>query len=604
MIGGIFIGSVAILIVAYIVYGRFLNRQFGIDDTRATPAYTMTDGVDYVPTRRPVLFGHHFSSIAGAGPIVGPIIAATWFGWGPVLAWILIGSIFIGGVHDFGSLVMSVRHRSRSIAEICKAYLNPVTYRFFLVFIWLALVYVLVVFLDLTAASFVTVTEADPDQGGTVATASLVYIGLALVFGIATRKGMSLRAGSLIFVPMVFGALLMAHWLPTDPMLIRVLAPEGSWFFENPKYIWSVILLVYCFLASVTPVWLLLQPRDYLSSYLLFACLILGGLGLLVGGISGGNEIQYDAFIGWNSEKLGFIFPALFITVACGAVSGFHSIVSSGTTAKQLPAESAARPVAYGGMLTEGALAVIALATVMVLSGAPAGNPMVTFSAGIGQFMGALGFNPQWGTVFGLLAVSTFLLTTLDTCTRLARYIVEEFFGMRGTHWRYATTLLSLAPLFYFAFKTYPNPANPAVPIPAWSVIWPAFGTTNQLLAALALLVVVIWRRSQGRAIWFIFAPMLFMLASTVPSMVQMTLFNLNVTPLLERYWPGFVRDYATLWNFLNLNGANAAAVPAMGWIMAAMLVMTAVLVADTVLNWGKLGRRGELAGGVGAEAV
>ncbi len=565
MIAALFVASCIVLALAYRYYGAFLNRQFQIDDSRPTPSTTMTDGVDYVPASRPVLFGHHFSSIAGAGPVVGPIIAATWFGWGPVMAWILVGSILIGGVHDFGSLVMSIRHRARSIAEICRLYLSPLTYRFFLMFIWLALVYVLVVFIDLTAASYMAAPASDPDQGGTVATASMLYIVLAIVFGLLTRRGLKIGLGSLIFVPLVFAALLVAHWLPTDPQHIRLLAPAGSYFYEHPKYIWSAILLAYCFIASVTPVWLLLQPRDYLSSYLLFACLGLGGLGLLISGALGRVPIQYEFFAGLQNAELGFIFPALFITVACGAVSGFHSIVASGTTAKQLPQESAVRPIAYGTMLTEGALALVALATVMVLADRPAGNPMLTFADGIGQFLSVLGLPADLGTVFGLLAVSTFLLTTLDTCTRLARYVVEEFFGIGNPRWRYATTLASVLPLVYFAFKEYPNPASPGAMIPAWRVIWPAFGTTNQLLAALALLVVLVWRRAQGRSYWFILWPMLFMLASTGASMVLMIVENLS---------PG-----------------AEGAVPVIGWINLLMLLMTLWLVGDTVLNWGRLGR-------------
>jgi carbon starvation protein len=288
-----------------------------------------------------------------------------------------------------------------------------------------------------------------------------------------------------------------------------------------------------------------------------------------VGGLSGSLPIQYQGLVGIHSETAGFIFPALFITVACGSVSGFHSIVSSGTTAKQLPDESAARPIAYGAMLTEAGLAVLAMATVMVLSGTPAEvgavNPMIVFSQGIGRFLGTLGIGTQWGTVFGLLAVSTFLLTTLDTCTRLTRYIVEEFFDLKGAGWRYATTTLSIAPLLYFSFKTYPNPADPAAMIPAWRVIWPAFGTTNQLLAALALLVVVVWRRGQGRSYWFALWPMLFMLATTCTSMVQLTVQHLG-----------------------------EGGTPIIAWVNIVMLAMTALLVADTVWNWGRLGRRAQ----------
>lgn len=557
MIATMFILGCLIFFVAYHTYGRFLNRQFNINDAVKTPAHTMRDGVDYVPARQPVLFGHHFSSIAGAGPIVGPVIAAAWFGWGPTLAWIMIGAIFVGGVHDYASLVMSIRHRARSIAEICRLYLNPVTYRFFLVFIWLALVYVLIVFLDLTATTFSATPEAHPHQGGTVATASLIYILLAVVFGWAVnRLGLSLKGGSFIFVPLVFLGLVAAHFLPLNTSALPAI------IHGDPKYTWSLILIAYCFIASITPVWALLQPRDYLSSFLLFACLGLGGAGLLISSFTGHLPIQAAAFTGWSTEAHGALFPGLFIVVACGAVSGFHSIVASGTTSKQLTAETAARPIAYGSMLTEGVLALMALATVMVLPSQTVGNPMAVFAGGIGRFLAVFGLPAQFGTAFGLLAISTFLLTTLDTCTRLARYIVEEFFGLKEPRWRYLSTVLTLGPLFFFAFSRFPDPANPGVLLPAWKVIWPAFGTTNQLLAALALLVVVVWRRSAGKAYWFIALPMVFMIVTTTTSMI------------------GLIHQH------LFAQGGS----PAIGWVNAVMMLMTVLLIGDTALNWRKLG--------------
>ncbi|MFW5878273.1 MAG: carbon starvation CstA family protein, partial [Myxococcota bacterium] len=308
MIALIFIASCAVLALGYRFYGAYLSRELEIDPKRPTPAHSMGDGVDYVPARAPILFGHHFSSIAGAGPIVGAIIAASWFGWLPALLWILVGAIFIGGMHDYGSLVVSIRHKARSVAEVCRLYLNPISYRFFLIFIWLALVYVLIVFIDMTAATFVSQTEADPHQGGTVATASVLYILLAMGFGLAIRRGLALGRGSLIFVPLVFGGLVLAYLLPTDPMLVRKVAPEGSFFFENPKYIWSAVLIVYCFVASITPVWILLQPRDYLSSFLLFACLGVGGAGLIISGLTGQVSIEYDAFLGLHAAPLGYLF--------------------------------------------------------------------------------------------------------------------------------------------------------------------------------------------------------------------------------------------------------------------------------------------------------
>ncbi len=561
MIAVMFVVGCVALALAYRFYGRFLAFQFNLKDTHRTPACSINDGVDFVPTRRPVLFGHHFSSIAGAGPIVGPIIAAAWFGWGPTMIWIILGAIFIGGLHDFGSLVMSVRHRARSVAEITRFYLSPLTYRFFLVFIWLALVYVLIVFLDLTAGGFVAKTEAGPAQGGTVASASILYIFLAVIFGLLLKKNvLGLGRGSLIFVPLIFIGLFVASHHPLLP-------GDMPQFMDNPKYTWMLILLVYCFFASIAPVWLMLQPRDYLSSYLLFACLVIGGLGMLIGSATGSIVSEYPWYLGFYHENSGHLFPVLFITVACGACSGFHSIVASGTTAKQLSGEQDARPIAYGGMLVEAALALVAMATVMSVTSVPNGqSPIVTFSLGIGNFLGTFGISPTAGATFGLLSVSTFLLTTLDTCTRLTRYIIEEFFNLRDTaRWRYLTTLTALSPLFYLAFQTYPGPDGN--PVPAWRMIWPVFGTTNQLLAAMALLVVVVWRRSLGRKVWYIALPMLFMLVTTVTSMIQLIMKHIG-TPTAV-----------------------------LGWVNIVMLVMTAMLVVDTARSWGRLaemGSRGE----------
>lgn len=561
MLTAILAGAVLLFILAYLTYGRFLEKRYDVQADRPTPSHTDYDGVDRVPAHRAVLLGHHFSSIAGAGPVVGPIIAAIAFGWLPVLLWVLFGSILIGGVHDYSALVMSLRHRGRSIAEICRLYLSPLTYRCLLVFIWLALVYVLIVFLDMTAASFTTVSADHPSDGGTVAGASVLYILLAVVFGVALRRGwLTLRTGSLIFVPLVFFSLALASWFPISPELLPQL------IHDNPKYTWSLVLIVYCFVASVAPVWLLLQPRDYLSSYLLFACLVFGGLGMLLGSLGGGVPLQYPAFKGLVAGNGDMMFPVLFITVACGAVSGFHCIVASGTTARQCPTERAAKPIAYGAMLTEGALAVVALSCIMALpatTGTGGVNPNLIFSAGVGNFLSTFGVPVGVGATFGLLAISTFLLTTLDTCTRLARYLVEEFFGLQGKGWRHIATFVSLAPLFYFAFAQYPDPANPGAVLPAWRVVWPAFGTTNQLMAALALVVAVVWRRGIGRSYWFALWPAIFMLASTCTSMVQLIRTNLQPT-----------------------------GTPAIAWVNIVMLAMTILVVADTVWNWGRLGRR------------
>jgi carbon starvation protein len=524
------LGGVGLFAIAYFTYGRFLERRLDVDAARTTPAVLLTDGVDYVPSATPILFGHHFSSIAGAGPIVGPVIAALAFGWGPAILWIVLGAIFLGGVHDFTALVASIRHRARSIGQMCRDLLSPFSYRTFLVFIWLAMVYIQIVFLDLTATTFApdaTSAAAASEgaalelrEGGAVATASLLYILLAVLFGLTIyRLKLRLLHGTFVFVPLVFAAL----WLGTRFPLSADLLPT---FLGSPKNTWLLVLLGYCFLASVLPVWILLQPRDYLSSFLLYACLAGGVVGLLATGIGGGAAISWPAFRGWSDPALGFIFPALFITIACGAISGFHSIVASGTTSKQLRSEKSARPVAYGAMLVEGVLGLLALAAVMILAEKPAGRtPVQVFGDGLGRFLGSLHIPHDLAVTFALLAVSTFLLTTLDTCTRLGRFIFEELFSVRGGVARLVGTAATLAIPAVMVFQRIPGPGGK--PLPAWLAIWPAFGATNQLLAALALLVVYAWLRRSGKRAWFVFLPMVFMTITTLTALVQLVLRNL-----------------------------------------------------------------------------
>jgi carbon starvation protein len=500
----IFLSALLIFALAYRFYGRFLEKQYGIDDSRKTPAHTDYDGVDRVPAHAAILLGHHFSSIAGAGPIVGPIIAALAFGWAPALLWILLGAILIGGVHDFSALVASIRHKARSIAEIAKEYVSPLAYKLFLTFIWLCLVYVITVFTDLTSATFV-------GDGG-VATSSLLFMVLAIGFGLSVyRFKLPVWLASLIFVPMVFVVVWLGQQIP-------IRAEQMPLCFGNdPAKTWDLILLCYCFVASVTPVWILLQPRDYLSSYLLYAS-VLGGL---VGILGGGFVLQYPAFIAWSNPKIGALVPMLFITVACGACSGFHSVVASGTSSKQISKESDARVVGYGGMLIEGLVAVIALTTVIMLStGDPLTKktPLEVYGSGMSRFLSVVGIPANIGFSFGLLALSTFILTTLDTTTRLGRYIVEEFFNCRGKAARYVATLATLAAPAVLVLITLKDAQGN--PIPAWKIIWPVFGATNQLLAGLALLVIVMWLKKSGRNVFFALLPMIFMVVMTVWSLV------------------------------------------------------------------------------------
>ncbi|HEX7051619.1 MAG TPA: carbon starvation CstA family protein [Longimicrobiales bacterium] len=518
MIAWILIASLAAFFVAYRLYGAWMSRALGLDDRRAVPAELFHDGVDFVPAKTPVLLGHHFSSIAGAGPVVGPILAGLFFGWLPAVIWIVVGSIFVGGVHDLASLVGSIRHKARSVAELAREYMSPLAFKLCLAFIWLALVYVIVVFVDLTAATF----EDPAYNGGGVAISAGLFMGLAIIFGlIDNRTRLPIWASTLFFLPLVFAAV----WIGGV-----VAIPDGTipQLFGSEHDTWNILLLLYALIASVTPVWILLQPRDYLSSYLLYFAVIGGAIGLLIGGMTGAFSSTWPAIVTpamvreFDVAPLGPLFPILFITVACGACSGFHSIVASGTTSKQLRCESDARRVAYGAMLIEGVVAVVALATVMVLpwgGDALRSQPLQVYAAGIGAFLATFGIPESFGAHFGLLALSTFLLTTLDTCSRLGRYVFQEFAGLDNTKpaVRWISTLATLALPAVLLFITLTDPAGN--PVPAWKAIWPVFGATNQLLAGLALLVATVWLKRTGRVYLFAAIPMVFMVAMTMTAL-------------------------------------------------------------------------------------
>jgi carbon starvation protein len=496
--------AVAAFVLAYIIYGRFLTKRYEIDDSRQTPSHTDYDGIDRVPANKAVLLGHHFSSIAGAGPVVGPIIASIAFGWLPALLWILFGAIFIGGVHDFSALVASIRHKARSIAEIAKEYMSPLAYNLFLLFIWLALVYVLTVFADMTAGTFV--------EDGGVATTSLLFIVLAIGFGASVyRLKLSVFKASLIFVPLVFFSVWLGQQIPISKELVPKIISN------DPAKTWDIVLILYCFIASTTPVWILLQPRDYLSSFLLYASVLGGFVGILLGGLS----IQYPYFINWSNEQLGSLFPILFITIACGACSGFHATVASGTTSKQINKESDAKLIGYGAMLIEGLVGVIALSTVAMLAKdneLTGKAPLVIYGTGMGRFLHVFGISEKLGYSFGLLALSTFILTTLDTATRLGRYVFEEFFRLKNVKSRYVSTLATLVLPAIFVLITLEDSSGK--PIPAWKAIWPVFGATNQLLAGLVLLVIAVWLKKTGKKSTFVLIPMFFMNIMTIWALV------------------------------------------------------------------------------------
>jgi carbon starvation protein len=491
----------ALLTAAYFLYGGWVARQFRLDDTRATPAVVREDGVDFVPTKRFYLFGQHFSAIAAAGPIAGPILACQAFGWGPCLAWIAFGVVFIGAVHDFSTLAASVRHGGRSIAEIAHDEMGPLAGRAMMAFIWIALVYVIVAFADITAGTFVAGTEELREggvafhAGGAVAAAAVLYLALALVLGLVQRfLRPPLWLTSAIFVPATFAAC----WAGTK---------MSTWLLLDHTT-WAVVILGYCALASVLPVWMLLQPRGYLGGFVLYSALAAGLLGVLFGGY----EVEQPFFRGWDAGgATGGLFPFLFVTIACGACSGFHGLVCSGTTSKQIERESDCHAVGYGAMLAEGFVALIALVTIMIAPPAAiAGlSPGTIYGNGIGRFLSLILGEEHlaFAVTFGAMAFSTFVFDTIDVSARLGRYLLQELFGWKGLAGAAAATVLTLAPALAFVAASGRG---------SWVRFWTLFGASNQLLAALTLLVLTLWLRRQGKRSFYTFVPMLFVAAITI----------------------------------------------------------------------------------------
>jgi carbon starvation protein len=499
------IAVLTLLALAYRFYGRFVARRYGLDDSVATPAVAVNDGVDFVPTRPFYLMGQHLSAIAAAGPIAGPILACQAFGWLPCLLWIGLGVVFIGAVHDFSSLVASVRHGGRSVAEIVRLQMGRKAWIAMMAFVWIALVYVILAFADITASTFVGRTEdleglgVHFNPGGAVAMASVLYLVLSIGMGLVERYlKPPLWLTTLIFVP---GTLFMV-WLGTQLSTVLVL----------PGRTWSVLILVYCFAASLTPVWALLQPRGYLGGFVLYMALAVGTVGIFFGGFT----VQQEAFKTWQAPGLtGSLFPFLFVTIACGACSGFHGLVCSGTTSKQIARESHCRPVGYGSMLLEAFVALIALSTVMIAAPQElAGKgPGVVYGSGFGRYLAVLIGQKHllFATTFGAMAFSTFVFDTLDVSTRLGRYILQELFDWSGRQGALLatsiTTALPLALLLLAGEESY-------------RAFWTLFGTSNQLLAALTLLALSVWLHRSRKPALFTLAPMAFVALTTLSSLV------------------------------------------------------------------------------------
>ncbi|MGN1281652.1 MAG: carbon starvation protein A [Succinivibrio sp.] len=515
----LFCMCLAYFALAYFIYGGFLKRLFSLDPKRPTPAHTQIDGIDYVPTPAPVLFGHHFASIAGPGPIVGPIMAA-YFGWLPALIWILVGCVFIGAFHDFAALVISVRNKGRSVSFVMEKLMGYSGRQLFLSFCLLCLILVVAIFTLLIAGLFAKFPE--------VASASILFIIMAPLFSLVTNKfGVSLKKASIVFIPLVFLAVYAGGAYPLN--IASVFGIEES---VLPK-VWICFLAVYIFAASVMPVQWLLQPRDYMNSWLLYAMILLGFLSILFYNPS----IEMKAFEGWSAvtgdKKMTAMVPALFIFIACGACSGFHALVASGTTSKQLNNEKNALPIGYGSMLIEGVLGIMALVAVMSMSKGQftelGRNPPAAFATGISQFSSALGLDPAYSKTFISLAISAFMMTSLDTATRLGRFICQELFMARSEKEENGASVKTaevgivrkcLTNKFFTSLLIIGVSMLMALSGEA-SSLWPIFGASNQLMSALTLLVITLWLLSKNVNWVVAFIPMVFMMVMSIWGVIQ-----------------------------------------------------------------------------------
>ena len=499
--------AIAVLGGGYLFYGRWLAKTWGIDPKAKTPAYELQDGVDYEPADTHIVFGHQFASIAGAGPINGPIQAAV-FGWVPVLLWVLIGGVFFGAVQDFSAMYASVKNKGRTIGYIIEEYIGKIGKKLFLLFCWLFCILVVAAFADVVAGTFngFTAEGAKIASNGSVATTSMLFIIEAVALGMLLRYSkLNKWVNTLIAIGLLVAGVAVGLALP-------IYIPTGTW---------HVIIFIYILIASVVPVWALLQPRDYLNSYLLVFMI----LAAVVGVIATNPSINLPAFTSFTVEGTGNLFPILFVTIACGAVSGFHALVSSGTASKQIKNEKNMLPVSFGAMLLESMLAVIALIAVASFASGEAAEagystPAQVFAGGVANFLAKIGM--PHNVVFTLinLAVSAFALTSLDSVARVGRLSFQELFLDASVEddnmepWRrvltnkYFATVITLVLAYILAKLGYKN-------------IWPLFGSANQLLSALALIACAVYLKKTNRKGWMLWIPMVIMLCVTLTALIQ-----------------------------------------------------------------------------------
>ena len=504
----VLIGIVA-LSAGYLLYGRWLAKKWGIDPKAKTPAYTHEDGQDYVPSSKFTVFSHQFSSIAGAGPVTGPILASV-FGWVPVLLWLIIGGLFFGAVQDFGALYASVKNEGKSMGMIIEKYIGKTGRKLFMLFCWLFTLLVIAAFTDMVAGTFngVGLDSAETAYANSAAASiSMLFIVVAVIFGVIQK-----HVGK------------MNEWVKAVvaiALLVAMFAVGMKLPIYTSKTAWIYIIMAYLFLASVLPMWLLMQPRDYMTTFMLLGMII----GAVVGVVVAHPQMQLNAFNGFNVNGSG-LFPTLFVTIACGAVSGFHSLVSSGTSSKTVSNEKDMPMIGYGAMVVESLLGIVALVVVgaVAVGGTkPEGTPFAIFSSGVAGFLEKLGVSVQVATVFMTMCVSALALTSLDSVARIGRMSFQELFYGESTDPKQMTPAQRVLTNKYFAtvitlFFGY------LLTLGGYSNVWPLFGSANQLLAAMVLIALAVFLKTTGRTGWTLYIPMFVMLAVTFTALVQKTI--------------------------------------------------------------------------------
>lgn len=543
--------GIVVLGAGYLFYGRWLAKKWGLDPKAKTPAYTHEDGQDYVPSSKFTVFSHQFSSIAGAGPVTGPILASV-FGWVPVLLWLLVGGLFFGAVQDFGALYASVKNEGKSMGMIIEKYIGRFGRKLFMLFCWLFTLLVIAAFTDMVAGTFMSTgagteafTAATKNANASAASISMLFIVVAIIFGLI-QKHVKMNEGvrAVVAVALLVGMFALGMVLPMTAS----------------KTAWIYIVMAYLFLASVMPMWLLMQPRDYMTTFMLLGMII----GAVVGVFVAHPSMELNAFNGFNVNG-SYIFPTLFVTIACGAVSGFHSLVSSGTSSKTISNEKDMPMVGYGAMIVESLLGIVALVVVgaVAVNGTkPDGTPFSIFSTGVAGFLEKLGLPVHVATVFMTMCVSALALTSLDSVARIGRMSFQELFYGDTTDtskmpvWqkiltnKYFATVITLFFGYLLTLGGYNN-------------VWPLFGSANQLLAALVLIALAVFLKTTGRTGWTLYAPMFIMLAVTFTALVQKTI--------------ALVRNM--------VSGQATLLVDGLQFIVAILLMVLGVLVAFSCLK-------------------